>query len=508
MPGLVPYYLLIVGDPARIPFEFQHGLDVQYAVGRLHFDTLDEYRSYAKSVADAEAGQITRAARAAFFGVRNAGDAPTQLSAQHLAQPLAEELTQRAQDQNLAWAVDSIAVGDAMKPRLLRLMGGDDTPALLFTASHGALFPPDDAGRRRAELGALVCGEWSNPRGRTTPLTPEMLVRAEDIGANQDVAGLIAFHFACFGVGMPARDSFAHLGSPSAIPIGPDPALAPLPQRLLGHPNGGALAVIGHVDRALPSSFYWLDAANQKQQLAVFRSALWLLMKGHRIGYALEHLNQRYAQLSTMVSEALDARNKWQEVLINDETNKELADLWLANNDARSYAIMGDPAVRVAVGAPVAASEEEKPAVRFRRQSGVARSFAAVAVGVTGRDAAPPAPPIGAAPAVATPARDEADAAAIRGMSFDVAPAPDAGSDAVIISTWAAADVATPQGAILKARTRISPTGDADTYLPMELTEADAPYLEAHRAIVGEAVAARLAARQGAGARRRNHQDR
>jgi hypothetical protein len=98
-----------------------------------------------------------------------------------------------------------------------------------------------------------------------------------------------------------------------------------------------------------------------------------------------------------------------------------------------------------------------------------------------------------------TPARAAADTPDIRGMSFAVAPAPEAAPDAVTISTWAAADVAKPEGAVLKARTRISPAGDADTYLPLELTEADAPYLEAHRAIVGEAVAARLAARRDTG---------
>src|SRR5271154_6004883 len=120
-PDVVPYYLLIVGDPDTIPFRFQYQLDVQYAVGRIYFDSIAEYAAYARSIVAAETGGLALPKRAAFFAVANDGDAATKLSHDELATPLAAWARDHGSKNPQGWTVDSYFGNAATKSRLASL---------------------------------------------------------------------------------------------------------------------------------------------------------------------------------------------------------------------------------------------------------------------------------------------------------------------------------------------------------------------------------------------------
>jgi hypothetical protein len=374
-PRQMPYYLLIVGAPQNIPFSFQYLADVQRAIGRIDFgDDLNAYRRYAHSVVEAERafaeGRLSLPRRATFFSTANKDDGATARSYEDLTKPVHTALSTGDETPD-NWMLDLVEPDQASKPRLKRVLGGAETPAIMFTATHGLGFSlsdprlKDDRTLQFRQQGALVCKEWPGPNDWGAAALPEKFyLSADDIDASARLWGSIAIHFACFGAGTPALNEYVHRRKElqsEPMQIAPEPFVAGLPKRLLSHPNGGALAVVGHVDRAWTCSFRLANVAGgETEDFDPMRYMLLKLMYGMRVGFALESINARYADRATSLTQELS--NISYGKIRNDF---EFSRLWTANNDARSYTVIGDPAVRL----PLSKAETawaERPTVQWK----------------------------------------------------------------------------------------------------------------------------------------------
>ncbi len=328
-PAEIPFYLLLVGNPEEIDFEFQYHLDLWHAVGRICFDAPEEYAAYAEAVLTAEDGRRARPRRATLFGVRNQGDMATSRTLSDLVHPVLQTLGRDLPE----WEIETVLGEEATKVRLDRLLR-QEPPSLLFTASHGLALPGGHP-RQRADQGAIICSDWPGP-GWEHALPPDFYFGGDDLESGTNLDGLVAFCFACFSAATPGADDFATLSDPWPA-VAERPFVAGLAQRLLAR---GALAVIGHVDRVWLHSF--LHAPTDRRETRVFEQALRRILRGDRVGNALEPFNRRHSTVSARLADLMFHRRSGESV-----PDTEIAEAFLTRNDARNYILLGDPAVRL-----------------------------------------------------------------------------------------------------------------------------------------------------------------
>lgn len=336
-PNKIPYYLLIVGSPQDVAYDFQFDLDVEHAVGRLYFPGTAEYGGYVEKLLGYETNSLAaRTRRVAFFSPDR--DSVTKQNADLLTEPLGDVFAEKAiplpGGGTGVYQVEMKSREAAKKAALLDLLAREtDRPALVFTASHGVGFPRGHA-RQRQEQGALICQEW--PGGGQGELPASMLVSGHDISPEMDLTGLVVYAFACFSAGTPKLDFFAPYYKRLPRQLANEPFVGYLPQRLLAQ---GALAFIGHVDLAWNYAFGWPSIG---PVLDVFEDSLTALLRGAPVGNAMEYFSHRYLDLNHELTKNLLAK-----YVENKPVDAEMIDYWTARNDARAYVVFGDPAARV-----------------------------------------------------------------------------------------------------------------------------------------------------------------
>jgi hypothetical protein len=234
--GELPYYLLLLGPPDRLPWELQFRLNLVCCTGRLDLD-------------EAGLGNYVEAALSSWSGSRARMASPLLWTVQHepgditwlMRQSVGERIFKR-------WRDDS-QIGDAAralreeKATCARLRSAlcEVSPAVVVTTSHGMTGPLYDMEQMRSTLGRLVDASQQL-------LDPTALLD----GWNPD--GVVWYALACCSAGGSGRNQFKGLLAPQSraatvveavSSLGP--MTAELPRALLGAPRP-ARAFIGHVE--------------------------------------------------------------------------------------------------------------------------------------------------------------------------------------------------------------------------------------------------------------------
>ena len=310
-----PQYILIVGGPDRIPFDFQSFLNTTAKVGRVEFDSIDDLKAYVDKIIRLETADSPVVTNKTIFFAPDAGWSPftgkdpTYYSRLYMAEPIAQYVYTNCGLNTLPLIGD-----DATKKKLLELLDTSEA-ALIYTASHGIAAPSENFEVQKNINGAICCQKTGREKNKE-----EWLFSADDISIDNNkpfLEGAVFFQFACFGYGTPKESDYNHWLGKEPLLNAKEDFIAALPKRLLSHPRG-PVGFIGHLDEA------WLHGFDDptkpdlpdilgkpwNNRIRPFLKAVQYLLEVQPTGFALGDMVKRLSILNELLINRYDLLEK------------------------------------------------------------------------------------------------------------------------------------------------------------------------------------------------------
>jgi predicted acylesterase/phospholipase RssA len=315
-PTRLGYHVLLVGGPEVIPFEFQLRLDLEYAVGRLSFEAPEHYAAYARRVLAHERGETT-AAR----GVRLACTAPA-------GSPVRPKLTDQVlpaiegylSERAPGWSVRTVAWdGGPAEALAAQTWGAGEQASVLLVAGPTAL------PRELPEDADLESYGW--PRLGEEPLPLEVILGG---GAAPEILVLLG---GC-SAGVDDHTRYGFLSTPPPIAYPDRPLVNGFARRLLRWERG-PLVIVGELD----VSWFLPPLTGRQSEAMSLAEVMEMLLSGRTAGASMQSTSDHYFR-------KLHLRAKAERLGVELQP-RQVEGLKLAIENARSWLLLGDPAVRL-----------------------------------------------------------------------------------------------------------------------------------------------------------------
>ena len=329
--GRLPYYLLIVGSPEKIPWRLQYVLNQPCFVGRLDLDE-GGLKHYIDALLKDWADAGVEPDHPVVWTVDHGHPDITWLMRHAIAEPVGQKLREDADIGDKATILaGSTATADALTEALIA-----QKPALIITTSHGMTGPLDDPGLMAQQLGLLVDDEG-------VTLHPHHLLQ------KWQPNGAIWYAHACCSAGSDGETSYKGLlteGSTAdrvleaVAQIGAK--IAPLPTELLGAEKP-LRAFVGQVE----PTFDWTirDPDTGQVLTTTLQNALYNRMyRKHPepVGMAFQECFRHVGELFSQWQQALRNINSPSQAT-RDAARVAALRTQLAALDRQSLVILGDP---------------------------------------------------------------------------------------------------------------------------------------------------------------------